>query len=179
MRSVTISGLLLTQLPCKNLQTIIYFVNKIDDATRKDNEMVKTSLRVTAFTLVGIICLFFAVRPSLADIEWTEKKQIKLEVTPIDMVTSPDGKWVIVLSSGEILVYSMPEGKVINRMPVDKAFDKLTYSAPDETIILSSSSGKTMKFVQMAEVHKFSLAGLPFKGPENAAVTIVVFSDYQ
>jgi WD40 repeat protein len=141
--------------------------------------MIKTSLRVTTFTLVAIVCLFFAVRPSLADIEWTEKKQIKLEVSPIDMVTTPDGKWVIVLSSGEILVYSISEGKVINRMQVDKAYDKLAFSAADETIILSSSSGKTLKFVQMDDVHKFSLEGLPFKGPDNAAVTIVVFSDYQ
>jgi len=141
--------------------------------------MVKTSLRLITFTFVVIICLFFSVRPSLADIEWTEKKQIKLEVAPIDMVTSPDGKWLIVLSSGEILVYSIPEGKVISRMPVDKAFDKLTYSATDETIILSSSARKTMEFVQMVEVHKFSLEALPFKGPKNAPVTVVVFSDYQ
>jgi len=141
--------------------------------------MIRTSIRAAAFTLIVVICLLFAGRPSRADIEWTEKKQIKFEVSPIDMVTSPDGKWLIVLSSGEILVYSMPEGKVISRMPVDKTFDKLTYSATDETIILSSSARKTMEFVQMVEVHKFSLEALPFKGPKNAPVTVVVFSDYQ
>jgi hypothetical protein len=141
--------------------------------------MTRTSIRAAAFTLIVAICLLFAGRPSRADIEWTEKKQIKFEVSPIDMVTSADGKWLIVLSSGEILVYSIPEGKVISRRPVDKAFDKLTYSSEDETIILSSSTGKTMEFVQIAEVHKFSLEGLPFRGPENAPVTVVVFSDYQ
>jgi len=141
--------------------------------------MIRISIRAAAFSLVVVICLLFAGRPSHADIEWTEKKQIKFEVSPIDMVTSPDGKWLIVLSSGEILVYSMPEGKVISRMSVDKAFDKLTYSAADETIILSSSAGKTMEFVQIAEVHKFSLEGVPFKGTKNAPVTVVVFSDYQ
>ena len=80
---------------------------------------------------------------------------------------------------GELLVYSIPEDKVAGRMSVDKAFDKLTYSAADDTVILSSSTAKTLKFIQMDVVHKFSLAGVPFKGPENAPVTVVVFSDYQ
>lgn len=130
-------------------------------------------------TLVVIVCVLFAGRPSHADIEWTVKKQIKFEASPIDMVTLPDGKRVIVLTSGEILVYSIPEDKVISRLKVDKAFDKVTYSAANETLILSSSTGNTMKFVQMVEVHKFSLEGIPFRGPKNAAVTVVVFSDYQ
>ena len=141
--------------------------------------MVKTSVRAAIVSLVAVISLFTAVRPSYADIEWTEKKQFKLDVSPIDMVTSPDGKWVIFLSRGEILVYSIFEDKVAGRMPVDKAFDKLTYSAAGDTVILSSSTAKTLKFIQMDVVHKFSLAGLPFKGPENAPVTVVVFSDYQ
>jgi hypothetical protein len=141
--------------------------------------MLKTSVRAVTLSLVAVISLLAAVRPSHADIEWTEKKQFKLDVSPIDLVTSPDGKWVIFLSRGEILVYSIPEDKVAGRMPVDKAFDKLTYSAADDTVILSSSTAKTLKFIQMDIVHKFSLAGLPFKGPENASVTVVVFSDYQ
>jgi hypothetical protein len=64
-------------------------------------------------------------------------------------------------------------------MLVDKAFDKITYSAADGAVLISSSSGNMIKIIQMDVVHKFSLAGPPFKDPENAAVTIVVFSDYQ
>jgi hypothetical protein len=120
-----------------------------------------------------------AVQPAHADIEWTEIKQLNLGASPIDVVTSPDGKWVIILTPGEILAYSIPEDKVVNRMPVDKAFDKITYSAADGAVVISSSTGNMIKIIQMDVVHTFSLAGLPFKGPENAAVTIVVFSDYQ
>lgn len=141
--------------------------------------MLRASLRATLFSLAVVICLLSAGRPSLAGIEWTEKKVIELDVSPIDVVTSPDGKWVIVLSPGELLVYSMPENKIVNRMPVDKAFDKIAYSAADGTVIMSSSIGKRIKFIQMDVVHEFSLKGVPFKGPEDAPVTIVVFSDYQ
>jgi protein-disulfide isomerase len=141
--------------------------------------MVKPSIRAVLVSLMAVLCLLATGRPSQADIEWTEKKQFKLDVSPIDMATSPDGKWVIFLSRGEVLVYSVPDDRIAGRTPVDKTFDKLTYSAADDTVILSSSTAKTLKFIQMDVVQKFSLAGLPFKGPENAPVTIVVFSDYQ
>lgn len=141
--------------------------------------MGKTSVRSAAVALAAVLCLLALGRPAQADIEWTEKRQFKLDVSPIDMATSPDGKWVIFLSRGEVLVYSVPDDRIAGRTPVDKAFDKLTYSAADDTVILSSSTAKTLKFIQMEAVQKFSLAGLPFKGPENAPVTVVVFSDYQ
>ena len=141
--------------------------------------MNKTLIRSAAIPLVIALSMLAAIRPAHADIEWTEKKQLNLGASPVDLVTSPDGKWVIILTPGEILAYSIPEDKVVNRMPVDKAFDKITYSAADGAVLISSSTGNMIKIIQMDVVHTFSLAGIPFKGPENAAVTIVVFSDYQ
>ncbi|HUJ17096.1 MAG TPA: hypothetical protein VL197_03805 [Nitrospirota bacterium] len=123
--------------------------------------------------------LFQFVSPCYADIEWNLKKQLSLEAAPIDVASSPDGQWIYVLASGEILVYSVPEDKIVNRIPVDKSFDRIAHSAPDNTLIITSSSGKTLKLVQLDVVYKFDLAGLPFKGPEKAPVTIAVFSDYQ
>jgi hypothetical protein len=141
--------------------------------------MDKTFIRAAAVSLVVSLCMLSTGLSALANIEWTEKKQLKLGASPLDLVTSPDGKWVIILTPGEILAYSIPEDKVVDRMPVDKAFDKITYSAADGSVLVSSSTGNMIKIIQMDVVHAFSLAGLPFKGPENAAVTIVVFSDYQ
>jgi hypothetical protein len=134
---------------------------------------------IFAASLIVTLSILTTGRTAHADIEWTEKKQLQLEASPLDMVTSPDGKWVIILTPGEILVYSMPEDRVVNRMPVDKAFDKVTYSTADGAVLISSTTGNNIKIIQMDVVHTFSLAGLPFKGPVNAAVTIVVFSDYQ
>ena len=140
---------------------------------------MNTRFRLAAVSLVITLCMLVVGRPAYADIEWTEKKQLNLQASPVDLVTSPDGKWVIILTPGEILAYSIPEDKVVNRMPVDKAFDKITYSAADGAVLISSSTGNMIKIIQMDVVHNFALAGVPFKGPENAAVTIVVFSDYQ
>jgi protein-disulfide isomerase len=136
-------------------------------------------VRAAAVSLVAALCMLSAVQPAHADIEWTEKKQLNVGASPVDLVTSPDGKWVFILTSGELLAYSVPEDKIVDRTPVDKAFDKIAYSMADGSLLVSSSTGSTIKIIQMAVVNKFSLAGIPFKGPENAAVTIVVFSDYQ
>lgn len=117
--------------------------------------------------------------PAGAAIEWTVTKQLTVDAPLLDVTTSPDGKWMIGLAPGEILVYSMNEGKVISRTAVDKAFDKLTYSAADQTVIVTSTKEKRLQFIQLDVVNQFSYAGSPFKGPENARVVMAVFSDYQ
>jgi len=135
-------------------------------------------------TLAGIMLILLAIicltpRSVFAEIEWTVKKQLKLEAAPADVASSVDGKWIFVLTSGEILVYSVTDDKVVNRIPVDKTFDHLTYSVPDKSLIASSSAEKTLKIIQLEITQHFSLEGLPFEGPKNAPVTLVVFSDYQ
>ena len=114
-----------------------------------------------------------------AEVDWKVIKDINLDARPLDIATSLDGKLIFVLAPGEILVYSNSENKVINRIPIDKAFDKLTYSANNNALILSSSSAKTLKVLKLELIHNIALLGSPFTGPENAPVTIAVFGDYQ
>ncbi len=140
---------------------------------------MKLTTKVLGTYLVLTLCGLFAPYPARAGVEWTVKKQMNLEAAPLDVTTSLDGQYVFVLTTGEVLVYANLDNNVINRIPVDKTFDRLTYSAQDNTLILSSSAEKTLKFVQLETVYKFDTTGLAFKGPANAPVTIAVFSDYQ
>jgi len=114
-----------------------------------------------------------------AEIDLTLIKQTNLDVQPLDVATSTDGETIYVLARGEILVYSIDEDKVSNRIPIDKDFDKLTYAAKDNVLILTSSSSKTLKIIQVDFIYNITIDGLPFKGPSDAAVTIAVFDDYQ
>ena len=114
-----------------------------------------------------------------ADIDTTVIKQTNLDVQPLDIATSDDGKLIFVLAQGEVLVYSIGEGKVTNRITIDKDFDKVTYADKNNVLILTSSSSKTLKIIQVDFIHNIALDGLPIKGPSDAAVTIAVFDDYQ
>jgi len=133
------------------------------------------------FGIVLFITIGWILIPqfSYAEIDTTLIKQTNLDVQPLDIAASVDGKMIYVLARGEILVYSIDEGKVSNRIPVDKDFDKLTYAAKNNVLILTSSSSKTLKIFQVDFIYNIALDGLPFKGPANAAVTIAVFNDYQ
>jgi protein-disulfide isomerase len=68
---------------------------------------------------------------------------------------------------------------VVNHIPVNKGFDKVFHSESNNTLILTSHSENILKILQLEEIEKFDITGLPFKGQENASVTVAVFADYQ
>jgi hypothetical protein len=140
--------------------------------------MIEASRRLGIFLLITI-SLVLVPYFIHAEIDTTLIKQTNLDVQPLDVVASIDGKTIYILARGEILIYSIDEGKVSNRIPIDKDFDKLTYAAKENVLILTSSSSKTLKIIQVDFIYKIAIDGLPFKGPANAPVTIAVFSDYQ
>lgn len=114
-----------------------------------------------------------------ADIDWTELDPIQLGKNAVDVAVSSDGKLVFALAKGEIQVFSLAENKIIKTIQVDKAFDRLAILGSDNTLILSASSLAVLKRIQIELVADIDIAGLPFKGPQNAPVVIAVFDDYQ
>ena len=140
--------------------------------------MIEAARRWSIFLLI-IISWVLVPQFIYAEIDTTLIKQTNLDVQPLDVVASIDGKTIYVLARGEILVYSAAEGKVSNRIPVDKEFDKLTYADRNNVLILTSSSSKTLKIIQVDYIYEIAIDGLPFKGPADALVTIAVFDDYQ
>jgi hypothetical protein len=140
---------------------------------------VKNRLWIYFAAFIAALC-WGVLSPVIgADVDWTEKMELNLEASPLDIVASSDGEWLFVLTPGHLLVYSVPENKLLKQIPVDSQFDRLAHSAKDNTLVLSSSSGRSLKFIELELVHEFDVSGLPFKGPENALVTLAVFGDYQ
>lgn len=140
--------------------------------------MIETTRRFGIFLLI-IISWVLVPHFSYAEIDTTLIKQINLDVQPLDIAASVDGKTIYVLAHGEILIYSIDDGKVTNRIPIDKDLDKLSYAASNNVLILTSTSSKTIKIIKVDFIYEIAIDGLPFKGPANAPVTIAVFDDYQ
>ena len=132
-------------------------------------------------TLLILLFVSWLCGPHLvhADLEWSLKKQLNLAAQPLDVVSSVDGKWIYVLTPGKVLVYSTSANKVTVGIPVDKSFDRVSHAVQNNTLILTSSSKKSLKIIQLEEVFQFATEGSPVKGRKNARVTIAVFSDYQ
>jgi hypothetical protein len=114
-----------------------------------------------------------------AEVKWNTLKEIDLKTEALDIATSPDEQVLFLLSRGEVLVYSLGEEKVIERIPLDKEFDKLNYLPRTNALVLTSTSNKNLRVIMMELIQNFDITGLPHQGPENAPVTVVVFNDYQ
>jgi len=114
-----------------------------------------------------------------ANVEWQISGQLDLKAPPVDICASADGKWLYILSAGEIVVYSFADEKIVNRIAVDTAFDRMIYVKEKNALIVTSRSGNQVRIIQLEEVHTFSYSGLPYQGPKDAPVVVAVFSDYQ
>jgi hypothetical protein len=134
---------------------------------------------IMALLLIIILGGVSAPLLSHADMEWRVVKELQLKDQPLDMANALDGKTLFILVSGEVLIQSMRSNDISQRIPVGKEFDRLAYSPRNNTLILTSSSAKTLKIIQLDRIQQFDYSGLPYLGPKNAPVTIAVFSDYQ
>ncbi len=114
-----------------------------------------------------------------ADLEWRTVKELDLKSAPLDMAPSADGQWLFILAPGEILVYSVQEEKVIQQIPVDRDFDRIASLPRANTLTIASSAKKSLQIILLESVYKIDLSGVPFRGPQEAPVTVAVFTDYQ
>ena len=139
--------------------------------------------RFVYFISLSLIALFVVstgfVDPASAELEWTVRKQVPLTSAPLDNAVSADGQSLYILSAGEILVYSLARNKTINTIPIEGEFDSITVSPKGNSLIVTSSAGKSLKIIDLEFIQNIDVSGLPLKGPADAPVTIAVFSDYQ
>jgi hypothetical protein len=137
--------------------------------------------KMVTFVLPIVAMVAWAFFPNVvrADVEWKVLKSLDLKAAPLDVAPSMDGQRLFVLTAGEILVYSIPEGKIIDHIPVDKEFDRIVAVPRGDTLSISSSKKKMLQVIMLESIYKIDVSGLPFKGPKDAPVTIAVYDDYQ
>jgi hypothetical protein len=135
--------------------------------------------KVVFILLLGAFAWIGSFSITSAMVDWQELKQLNLEKQPLDIAASLNGDFIFVLVQGAVLVYGEKEDQPTNRIPVDQSFNRITWSERNKTLILTSTSSKTVKLLKLEEIYELDLSGLPFKGMPDAPVTVVVFSDYQ
>jgi hypothetical protein len=144
-------------------------------------ERAKITVRMIFLALISLLVASWTFSPQnvQAEVEWKIIKDLDLKTTPLDIAPSIDGKWMFILTPGEILIFSVSDGTISDRIPVDKDFDRIAPLPRPDVITLTSSTKKALQVIRFENIYKIDLAGLPVKGPQGASVTIAVFDDYQ
>ena len=147
---------------------------------RKRRLFLMKKIAVVSFVIFFFVAMWISLpQHAQAGLEWSTLKKVNLKTKPLDVSLSEDGQLLFILTPGEILVYSVPEEKITNKIPVGKDFDRLSYSSKANALTVTSSTKKALEIILLEYVHEIETAGLPYKGPENAPVTMAVFTDYQ
>lgn len=129
----------------------------------------------------AMVCLGLvsAALPAHGEVEISEEKIFTLAEKPLDVVVSRDGQHIFVLSEeGNLLIYT-GEGVLSDRLEMGKSFEVLEETPGEGTLILTARNENLLKIVTLAFPAKINTKGSPFKGPEDAPVEIIVFSDFQ
>ena len=138
-------------------------------------EKIKLILLLAMAIVLGAFTNSFASD----NVEWNVYKTLKLEESPVDVAVTPDGRRIFVLTDrGEVVIYSSA-GKIEAKIDVGQHVDQLKLGPKGASLILSSGKNKTVEIVTIDFIQQINVSGSPFKGPEDAAVVIAVFDDFE
>lgn len=125
-----------------------------------------------------LVALLVAV-PCAAEVEWSVQKELKLDAAPLDLAISSGGQWVFVLAAdGRVYVFSA-DGVLNDKFEVGPGVDALAAGPQEETLYLLNRKKGTVEVVQVEFIREIDTAGCPVRGPEDAPVTMILFTDFQ
>ena len=136
------------------------------------------NLATSCLILIGAI-LFTATNWVHAAVETSLQNTLHTEAVPIDVAISPDGKLTFVLTDeGDVAIYDHL-GNVNEIIKVGSHVDQIEIDPSGERLFATSRQNKTVEIILLEFIHRIETKNAEFKGPEDAPVTIVVFSEFQ
>jgi thiol-disulfide isomerase/thioredoxin len=141
---------------------------------QKGNSMKRIA---TILFVVGLVILWMA-GTSWAKVDWEVQKNLDLHGTPLDMATTPNGSRIFVLLKGGKILVCSPGGEISERIKVDPEAERIEISPAGDHLYISTRKGKLL-LVSLDFISDINTSGDPVRGPANAPVQIIVFSDFQ
>ena len=129
--------------------------------------------------ILSAILLLGVALPAYATVEAEKLDAFTVSSDVLDTTLSGDGKFFFVLSAKGVIEIYPTSGGAKEVVSIEGKADKIVSSENGERLFLTDSkSGKT-QLVSISFIKSINIAGSPFKGPENAPVAMVIFSDFQ
>jgi DNA-binding beta-propeller fold protein YncE len=114
-----------------------------------------------------------------AAVEINLQKTLTTDGVPVDMVVSQDGNLTFVLTdNGKVLIYDRI-GKLTDTIEIGPHIDQIEIGPSGERLFAASRQNKTVEIITLDFIRQINTQGSPSKGSLEAAVVIVVFSDFQ
>lgn len=130
------------------------------------------------FCWVFIVVLAW-LQPVSAEVDWHVARTLELDEVPIDMQADAKGRNLYILTDkGQLLIYEN-NGQFKDRIDVGKDVNGIKAGPRENSLYLLSAKAKAVRMINVDFIENIDIEGAPFKGPANAPVTVVVFSDFQ
>lgn len=126
-----------------------------------------------------LLTLLLAAATASAELQQELVKRQSLGRTPLDVAQSvSDGRVFVLLEGGTVQILDAA-GQVQERFQVDKDVTTLAVSPDGKRLYLGNAKRNELQLVDLAILYDLPVNGSPVKGPDNAPVTITIFSDFQ
>ena len=126
-----------------------------------------------------LVGLLFTASPVWAAVETSLQNTLRTKAVPIDVAVSPNGRLTFVLTDdGNVLVFENLGG-LKDTIKVGSHIDQIEIGPGGDRLFATSRRNKTVEIILVDFISRIETRGSVFKGPENAPVTIAVFSEFQ
>ena len=130
------------------------------------------SVSIFLITLTAASWVFAAVEISL-------QKTLTPDGVPVDVVVSQDGNLILVLTDiGNVLIYDRV-GNLTDTVKIGPHVDQIEIGPSGERLFATSRQNKTVEIITLDFIYNINTLDSPSKGPPEAPMVIVVFSDFQ
>ena len=137
---------------------------------------LKTIIILMSLTLTTILA---PISGAYAEIDAQIISQLTLEASPLEVRISRDGEWLYLLTdSGNILIYTS-KGVYNGKIEVGKDIDQIEVGPTSEQIYLVNRKAKTLQVAEVSYTFNIDISESPYKGPADAPVVIVEYTDFQ
>ena len=117
--------------------------------------------------------------PATSSIRYTTVNQWNIDGTPVDLTYSLDKNYVYILTDKQqVLAYSA-QGTLLGSIPVKSGVSSIGSAPYGELLYLVDKEKKTFTTTSIDFKQDIADGKSPVKGPDNAPVTITLFTDFE
>ena len=129
--------------------------------------------------LILLLLWLTTVSMAQAQVDAQVVRTLQLKASPVDLVVHDNGRYIYVLTSDAKIQIYKNNGQLRDTVAVDPGVDRIQAGPGENRLYLISSASNKIQELNLAFIHKIPVDGSPTKGSLDAAVAVVVFTDFQ